>query len=328
VARRNRYYSGPPGDNFDGTRFFLKGHGGTTTQDYIKWNFTASPARWPWRVRNRTFPPPPERAAAGELFCTWIGHSTALIQVAGLNILTDPFFSRRASPFQWAGPRRVRPPALPLDQLPPIDLVVVSHNHYDHMDLPSLKKVMARWKPRLVTPLGNAAILSKALPHGSMTELDWWEASDVLSSEIMCTPAYHWSKRTLHDTNHALWGGFAIRTRADLVYFAGDTGYDDGRLFQEIRQRLGSPRLALLPIGAYEPRWFMKHEHMNPDEAVRAHLDLQSSLSIGIHHATIRLTDEAIDAPARAHAEAMRQHGVPEGSFIVPDAGECISIPA
>ncbi len=327
MARRNRYYSGPKSSNFDGERFILEGHSGARTLEYLKWNVTSSPKRWPRSIRNGAYPPPPERVTGQELLCTWIGHATVLIQVAGMNIITDPFFSKRASPVQWIGPRRVRPPGIALANLPQIDLVLLSHNHYDHMDLQALRQIASRWSPRIVTPLGNGAIIRNSGSKSDITEIDWWQSLEVSQLTITATPAFHWSKRNFHDRNHALWGAFAIATNAGLIYFGADTGYGDGSTFRDIRQRFGRPRLSLLPIGAYEPRWFMKQEHMNPDDAARAHLDLASATSIAIHHSTVRLTDEAFDAPAKAHVRALQDHGIPREQFRLIDAGETLSVP-
>ena len=250
-------------------------------------------------MENPPQPAPPD--AVDDLRVTYIGHATALIQVAGLNLLTDPFFSWRASPVQWAGPKRVRAPGLALEDLPRIDAVLVSHNHYDHMDLPSLRRLFDRHRPRIVTPLGNGAIVARTRRPLDVTEGDWGDRV-ALGDGVAATfaPALHWSKRGLHDRNMALWSAFVIETPAGTVYFAGDTGYGSGAHFRDIRREFGPVRLALLPIGAYEPRWFMHPQHMNPEEAVKAHLDLAAGLSIGVHHATVQLTDEAIDEPAAA----------------------------
>ena len=327
MARRNRYYSGPVSGNFDGTRFFIEGHSGARTREVIKWNLTSSPKRWPRRLNNGKYPLPPQRVTGSDILCTWVGQATALIQVQGLNIITDPFFSKRASPLRWVGPQRVRPPGIALADLPPIDIVLVSHNHYDHMDLPALRHIAKRWAPRIVTPLGNAAIIRRCRAKSDITELDWWQTVTVSGFNITATPTFHWSKRGLRDRNHALWSAFGIETGAGFIYFGADTGYGDGSTFRDIRQRFGTPRLSLLPIGAYEPRWFMKQEHMNPDDAVRAHLDLESATSIAIHHSTVRLTDEAIDAPTQAHREALQRHDVPTDRFRLIEAGETLSVP-
>jgi L-ascorbate metabolism protein UlaG (beta-lactamase superfamily) len=264
---------------------------------------------------------------ASGLHVTYIGQSTVLIQVAGLNILTDPFFSTRASPVHWAGPKRVRSPGLALGELPPIDVVLVSHNHYDHMDLPTLRRLFDGHAPRFLTPLGNAAILKRTRRPLDVVEGDWGDRV-VLGDELAVTfaPAPHWSKRGFHYRNMALWCAFVIETPVGIVYFAGDTGYGTGAHFRDVRRDFGPVQLALLPIGAYEPRWFMHPQHMNPEEAARAHLDLAAELSIGVHHATVQLTDEAIDEPALALARALALCGVEPQRFLVLDPGAGLRI--
>ena len=233
------------------------------------------------------------------LKATWIGHSTVLVQTAGLNILTDPFLSERASPVAFAGPRRVRPPALTAEALPPIDIILLSHNHFDHMDLPALRAIAGHHAPHVVTPRGNAPWIRKASPSFRIDELHWGEALTSGAARIHLTPALHWSKRSLFGSNTALWGAFVVETPGGMIYFAGDTGYGTGSTFADVREKFGPPRLSLLPIGAYEPRWFMHPQHMNPEEAVKAHAQLESRTSLAIHHGTIQLTDEAIDAPVK-----------------------------
>jgi L-ascorbate metabolism protein UlaG (beta-lactamase superfamily) len=220
------------------------------------------------------------------------------------------------------GPRRVRAPAIALENLPKIDVVLLSHNHYDHMDLPSLRQISDRWNPSIVTGIGNGAYLA-AKGVRNVIELDWWERTEPLPGlSVVYVPAQHWSRRRIWDTNRMLWGGHVVEAGGVRTYFAGDTGYP--AQFAEIARRHGSPDIALLPIGAYERRWFMAPQHMNPVEAVRAHLDLGAKLSIAIHFATFPLTDEAIDALAEALAAARQQHGVAETSFRVPTFGETI----
>jgi L-ascorbate metabolism protein UlaG (beta-lactamase superfamily) len=325
--RPNRYYQGPPSDHYDGNRFFMPGHRmANGLRELIKWQRAGTRQAWPRERDNAPQPAPPETVGAG-LQVTYIGHASALIQVGGLNILTDPFFSRRASPVQWAGPKRVRPPGLALDQLPPIHAVLVSHNHYDHMDLPSIRNLFDRHRPRVLAPLGNAAILARSRRQLDVTEGDWGDRVD-LGDGVAATfaPAQHWSKRGFHDRNMALWSAFVLETPAGFVYFAGDTGYGTGAHFRDVRRDFGPVRLALLPIGAYEPRWFMHPQHMNPEEAVKAHIDLDSDLSIGIHHSTVQLTDEAIDEPAAALARALGEHDVEPQRFRVLDPGAGLRI--
>ncbi len=308
-------------------RFHIKGHRGEAGFFAVmKWQFGGGKAKWPRRVENATHAPPPIHVYGDKLKVTWIGHSTVLLQTAGLNILTDPFLANRASPLTMAGPRRVRQPALQPDRMPPIDIVLISHNHYDHLDRVGLKALLKDHSPAFFTPLGNRRHLRSLQLGLEINELDWRQRHDIGDVSITAMPALHWSKRTFDDTNRSLWGAFAIETPGGVIYFAGDTGYGDGATFREINERFGSPRLSLLPIGAYEPRWFMKAQHMNPEDAVLAHKDLGSQTSIAIHHGTIQLTNEAIDQPVADLKIARDKHGVVEDAFIAPDAGECIDI--
>ncbi|HEX4048878.1 MAG TPA: MBL fold metallo-hydrolase, partial [Elusimicrobiota bacterium] len=268
---------------------------------------------WPERAENEFSPELPGSLGARELAVTGINHATELVQFQGLNVLTDPVFSDRVGPGGLIGPRRVRPPGLSFDALPPIGVVLVSHNHYDHMDLRTLVRLYRRDRPRFVVPLGNADALEAAGIEGTV-ELDWWgEAPLGDEASAVLVPVQHWSGRGLFDRRRALWGGFYFRRGGASVLFAGDTGY--GAHFSMIRERLGSPDLSILPIGAYEPRWFMKDQHVNPDEAVRAHLDLGSRLSVGMHFGTFHLTDEGIDDPVKALAESRLARGVPDSAF-------------
>ncbi len=322
--RRNRYHSGPASDHFDGERFFVPGHRGARSyRELLKWQFNGKRTPWPDRLENSPHPAPPPRVAGGDLSVTFIGQATCLIQTGGLNILTDPFFSERASPFPWMGPRRVRAPGIALKDLPAIDAVLVSHNHYDHMDLAALAALHDNHRPQILTPLGNGAILARAHRRFDVVEGDWGDAHRLGSNVTAhLAPALHWSKRGPFDRNHALWSAFVLQTPAGIIYFAADTGYGSGEHFREVRARFGPPRLALLPIGAYEPRWFMKPQHMNPADAVVAHEDLGAMASLAIHHSTIQLTDEAIDAPAAALADALSRRGIAPDVFRVLEFGE------
>jgi L-ascorbate metabolism protein UlaG (beta-lactamase superfamily) len=315
----------PASDHCDSKRFFMPGGAPNRTfGDFLRWRFSRTAAPWPRRIVDEA-PPPLPPLGPGEVAATYIGHATLLLRFPGRTVLTDPVFSERASPVGWLGPRRVRAPAIALDDLPSIDVVLLSHNHYDHMDLPSLRRIRDRWNPPIVTGIGNGAYLA-ARGIGNVIELDWWERTEPCPGlAIVYVPAQHWSRRRPWDTNRMLWGGHVVEAGGARAYFAGDTGYP-GR-FAEIARRLGPPDLALLPIGAYEPRWFMAQQHMNPDDAVRAHLDLGAKLSIAIHFGTFPLTDEAIDAPAAALAAALETHRVPASSFRVPAFGETITAP-
>ena len=256
----------------------------------------------------------------GTVAVTWIGHASFLLQLPRFNVLTDPVFANYAGPFGRIGPRRARPPGLPLKHLPPIDLILLSHNHYDHADLSALRWIARKRGAHIVTTLGNKAWLN-ARGVAAVTELDWWQSHVVAADlEITCTPAQHFSARTLWDRNQTLWAGYAIKSKHQAIYFAGDSGWC--RAFELIGERLGPFDLSLIPIGAYEPRWFMKTVHMNPDEAAQAHLAVRSRLSIGMHFGCFQLTNEAIDAPVIALHEARVTHGIDPAAFTTLEVGE------
>jgi L-ascorbate metabolism protein UlaG (beta-lactamase superfamily) len=274
-------------------------------------------AQWPHRLEVQVSQPPPLDGAAAAI--TFIGHATFLIQTQACNVLTDPMYSQRAGPLGVFGPQRVRQPAVRFEDLPPISMVLLSHNHYDHCDLPTLAKLAKRFDPIVVTPVGNGPLVRSAGIR-RIEELDWWQEARSSVLPITLTPAQHFSARTPFDRNRALWGGFTLAAGDARIYFAGDTAYTSA--FHDIRQRLGPIDLALLPIGAYEPRWFMQSVHMNPLEAVRAHLDLEAPESIGMHFGTFQLTSESIDEPVRALAEACRAKSVPSSRFRALGFGE------
>ncbi len=248
---------------------------------------------------------------------TWIGQSSFLIQVDGMNILTDPVFSDRASPFSFIGPKRVAPPGIPFEALPPIQAVVISHNHYDHLDAPTIR--MLGNAPRYIVPLGLAAWFS-GQGITNVTELDWWQEARMGRSVITAVPAQHFSARTLFDRNKTLWAGWIIRADAGTVYFAGCTGYMPE--FKKIGKRFGPMIVSLLPIGGYSPRWFMRPVHMDPPEAVQAHRDLGSGVSIAMHWGTFRLTDEPMAEPPLYLEKSLKEAGVGKEEFIVMKFGE------
>ncbi|WP_338845002.1 MBL fold metallo-hydrolase [Massilia sp. W12] len=272
---------------------------------------------------------------------TWIGHITVLLQCAGWNILTDPVFAQRCSPFQWLGPARRQPPALQIDQLPPLDLILLSHNHYDHMDEASLRRLMTRHSapPLIVCPLGHRAWFAKrGIFH--VHELDWWDSLCLPQQqarqalEIVLTPAQHWSSRTPFDAMQALWGGFALFCQDAHLFFAGDTGYSPD--FADIRQRFAARQsarpdggfdLALLPIGAYEPRWFMQSQHVNPAESVRIFQDLACRQALAVHWGTFQLTDEPLDQPPRDLAQALAAAGIAQERFAAVANGATLRWP-
>jgi L-ascorbate metabolism protein UlaG (beta-lactamase superfamily) len=309
-------------DHFDGRRFFNPT--GPATQP-----FTAVPrmllerrTKWPAWIDERPKQPLPRGDASAVL--TFIGHATFLIQTAAGNILTDPMYSDRAGPWNLVGPRRVRPPAVSFDDLPPIAIILLSHNHYDHCDLRTIGMLARRFDPIVITPLGNAPLVRSAGIQ-RVEELDWWQEAATAAWPITLTPAHHFSARGPHDRNRALWGGFVIVAGGRRIYFAGDTAY--APFFSDVRQRLGPIDLALLPIGAYEPRWFMRSVHMNPAEAVQAHLDLESPETLGMHFGTFQMTSEGIDEPLRALEQTRALRNIPESRFRVIGFGESVLVP-
>ncbi|MES2212538.1 MAG: MBL fold metallo-hydrolase [Pseudomonadota bacterium] len=261
---------------------------------------------------------------------TWLGHATALVQHDRLSILTDPMFSKRASPSQCFGPRRYQLAALPISQLPHIDVVVISHNHYDHLDETSVCRLNKQpgGPPLFLVPLGlKPWMATKGITH--VVELDWWQSHTVSGVQFFCTPAQHWSARSLWDAMRTLWCSWSILGPNCSWYFAGDTGYSnhfsETRLFFEKALPNGFD-LALLPIGAYAPRLFMQHNHMNPDDAVQAHRDLQAQRSLGIHWGCFKLTDEPLDEPPLRLSEARQKHGLAEDDFFVLPIGATYTI--
>jgi N-acyl-phosphatidylethanolamine-hydrolysing phospholipase D len=252
---------------------------------------------------------------------TWIGHATVLVQYKGINVLTDPMFAERASPFSFMGPKRSAPPSLRIEQLPAIDLVLISHNHYDHLDAHAVKTVGDRttW----VVPLGYKQWFAD-LGVSRVAEFDWWDKRDIAGTTVTATPSQHWTGRGLHDRYQALWASWAVQVGGFKFWFGGDTGYND-RIFSEIGVRCGPFDLALIPIGGYAPRWFMKNMHVNPEEAVSIHNDIRAKYSLGIHWGTFPLTAEPIDEPPqrlRAAAESLK-----DSVFVTYPLGATETIP-
>jgi len=304
-------------DHFDGKRFFNPTGLPLQPLSAVPRMLLSRRERWPRRIADPPQPLPSRGDAAAAV--TFVGHSTFLIQTPAGNILTDPVFSDRAGPWGLVGPRRVRRPAISLDLLPRVSMILLSHNHYDHCDLRTLGALARRFDPFLVTPLGNGPLLRSAGVK-RIEELDWWQQTTAMSSSVTLTPAHHFSARGPFDRNRALWGGFVISLGARRIYFAGDTAY--ARFFGDVGERLGPIDLALLPIGAYEPRWFMKSVHMNPEEAIRAHQELGARLSIAMHFGTFQLTTEGIDDPIRALEQARASQQLSESAFRILAFGE------
>lgn len=323
----NGYYRGPASDHFDGRQFDnpwapMPGRFG----DFLKWRLTADRGPWPESVPV-TPTVPPERVIGDELRVTYVGHATVLLQTGGLNILTDPVWSDRASPLSFAGPRRVAAPGVRFEDLPPIDLILVSHNHYDHLDLPTLKRLRQAFDPLVLTPLGNDAIILDAVPDMRVRTLDWGqEMSMAEGARIALEPMQHWSARGLFDRMEALWGAFVIETRGGNVYFLGDGGYARN-LSEDVKAKYGPPRLSILPVGAYEPRWFMAYAHMTPGEAVDTFVDLGAEAAMGTQHEVFAMADEAYAAPRRDLERALVDRGIDPSHFLLPRVGEWFTMP-
>lgn len=354
-----KYYDGPVSDHYDGERFFNPGAPtpARPASRMLRFFTGAGQAKWPERVgvipvyapANATRCQPyggvifesrrrcVEQVDPRLMVATWIGHATVLVQAGGLNILTDPIFAERASPVGFVGPKRVRAPGIPLAALPKIDLIVISHNHYDHMDIESLRTLWYRDKPMIVTSLGNDTILrrsgieSVAGDWGSHHQFGDWSDPPCLGPNG-CDPPFprgtvtvernqHWSSRYGTDRYRALWSSFRIETPAGAIHHAGDTGLGDGSWAVEAARR-GPIRLAILPIGAYEPRDVMKENHVNPAEAVRIFDALKPAMALGVHWGTFQLTFESIDAPPK---ELARVRG--SRRFVATEVGRSIVVP-
>jgi L-ascorbate metabolism protein UlaG (beta-lactamase superfamily) len=327
----NRYYEGPASDHFNGAHFFNPdGEEPNNFFELMRWQFGGGRAAWPANWPS-PFPAavPEARVAGDRLVVTLVGHAAVLIQTAGLNILTDPVWSDRASPFTFAGPKRVNPPGIRLADLPKIDLVLVTHNHYDHLDLATLKVLAERDQCRIVTPLGNDRIIAPTVDKALITTMDWGGVLAVAEGVTLhCEPCHHWSARGLGDRRMALWSAFLVETPGGKIYHIGDTGFHRGINYREIREKHGAIRLANLPFGAYEPRWFMRPQHQNPDEAVQGMAASGATYVAGHHWGTFRLTNEAIDEPLAALAAALDAAGIARERFRALRPGEVFEVPA
>ena len=324
------YYEGPPSDHFDGSRFFnpvdraaARGPQPAPTRFMSRMISGEGRAEWPERVPV-TPTIPPARVEGQRLLVTWIGHASTLVQTQGLNILADPTWSDRASLFSFAGPKRVRAPGVRFEDLPKIDLVLVSHNHYDHMDLPTLKRLWQRDRPLIVTSLGNDTILGRAGIEAKA--LDWKGEIGLGAAKVIVEPVHHWGSRWGSDRNRALWSGFTVRLPGGNIFFAGDTGWGGGHWAGDAA-RSGPFRLAILPIGAYEPREVMAKSHLNPEESVAAFERLGAARALGMHWGTFQLTFEAIDDPPRRLAAAVKARGIAADRFFVTEVGRTVEVP-
>lgn len=314
----------PISDHFDGKRFFNP-YGISNEKSFgalLKWQMTSEKKEWPEFVDD-VVPTKPSAPKQNQYKVTFINHATTLIQIGPYNILTDPVYSERASPVGFAGPKRARSPGVKFEDLPKIDWIIVSHNHYDHLDIDTLEAIDRRDQPKILVPLGDKKILDKRSIK-NVQEVDWKQTVKDGELELTFDYAIHWSSRGLFDRYHSLWGSYILKYQGSKIFFAGDTAY--AQHFKEIADRHGPFDLALLPIGAYEPRWFMKEAHMNPEDAVMAYFDLNAENAIGIHFGTFQLTDEGIDDPVndleKAILKVLSTKHVHRLNFVAPKNGQ------
>jgi L-ascorbate metabolism protein UlaG (beta-lactamase superfamily) len=314
-------YKGPVSDHFDGKRFFTPG--GKPAQGLrgvLQWMIKRKQGAWKKQHGLPSGNKPLPRLNDG-IHITFVNHSTFLIQADGLNILTDPVWSERTSPFQWAGPRRMRPPGIRFEDLPDIDVVLLSHNHYDHLDIDTIKSLFRKSKPRIITPLGVKSYLDKNEIH-SATDLDWWQESALNNPvSVQCVPAQHFSGRGTYDRDATLWCGYVIKRPGGNIHFVGDTGYHPS-MFKEIGTRCAPIEIALVPIGAYKPEWFMSPIHCSPEESVKIHQEIGSKRSIATHFGTFPLADDGQHEPEEALLKALELQGVLPEKFIIMKEGE------
>jgi L-ascorbate metabolism protein UlaG (beta-lactamase superfamily) len=293
--------------------------------DALRWGFTRTPGRWDDWVEADPGPPPPERVYGSTLRITYINHATVLIQTQGVNILTDPVWSYRVGPLSWVGIRRHRPPGIRYEELPPIDAILISHSHYDHMDLPTLRQLAKDHHATAIVGLGDR---DRLIDTGiqDVREMDWWQTETLIEGiQVTAVPARHWTKRSLCDLNGTLWNGYVIHGTFGAVYFAGDTGY--GRHIQQIHEHFPNVRAALLPIGAYLPAWFMGPVHLSPDEAVSVHEELGAATTIPIHFGTFEQGDDGQFQPIDALRHAMSEHNPVSFGVTILEFGEGRDIP-
>jgi L-ascorbate metabolism protein UlaG (beta-lactamase superfamily) len=328
----SRYYTGPVSDHFDGERFFDP-HGAPpkSRRELLRWladrHWRGTKAKWPAFAPSPHVDRPPKRVEGAAWRLSFVGHASWLVQTAGLNMLIDPVWSKRASPFRHLGPKRVNDPGIAFADLPPIDIALVSHGHYDHLDVATLSRLAAAHRARVIAPLGNDTIMRN---HDSAirAEAHDWDDRVELGAGVAVTlvPTRHWSARSWSDRNMSLWASFVIEAPGGRIYVVCDSGYGDGAYFRRARERHGPLRLAILPIGAYEPRWFMRDQHMNPAEAVQALIDCGAEMALAHHFGTFQLTDEAIDAPVVALSGALQSADISPKRFLALRPGQVFEL--
>jgi L-ascorbate metabolism protein UlaG (beta-lactamase superfamily) len=312
-------YKGPVSDHFNGKKFLNPGNVKQPGfSDMLKWVRHREPGAWK-EISEAVPSDPPDRVEGDRIVTTFVNHSTFLIQTMGKNILTDPVWSERASPVPFAGPRRMRPPGIRFEDLPEIDIILLTHNHYDHLDIKTLTRLVDKYHPKIYCPLGVGLYLERK-GIGNVKEMDWWDSSEIDAGiSVICTPAQHFSGRGMFDRDRTLWCGFALVTRKGSIYYSGDTGY--GNFFGEIAEKISPIRLAFLPIGAYKPEWFMAPIHTSPSDALKIYHEIGSPKSIAMHFGTFPLADDGMEE-AVAELEKLKSGGSEmENWFIALEEG-------
>jgi L-ascorbate metabolism protein UlaG (beta-lactamase superfamily) len=330
AQKQNHYYSGPVTDHFDGTFFYNKKDKSTTRiSDLLKWKLLEKRAVWPENYTSiYSIVSPKPSLPQDETTVTMVGHATLLIQMGGLNILTDPVYSEHTSPIQHIGPKRHNPPGIPFEALPKIDVILVTHNHYDHLDLQTLDELVTRDYPKIYTPLGNDTIIQAHIKTADIQIGDWGDEFKYNNElKISFEPCQHWSARGIGDQRMALWAAFVLESSNHKVYHVGDTGFGMGNNYREVAKKYGGFDLAILPIGAYEPRWFMKPSHQNPREAVTGLQLCKARYGLGHHWGTFQLANEEVDAPKRALTEALKKQLLSQDRFIAMRPGQVWKLP-
>ena len=326
-TRDNPYYQGPKSDHFDGQRFFApEPIDKKNWLSVIKWRLTADRQQWPEWVKIET-DMPPARVEGATLRASFVNHATVLLQTRGMNILTDPIWSQRCSPFSFIGPKRVNAPGIAWGNLPKIDVVLISHAHYDHLDLPTVKDLIARDDPLFIVPLGVDTIIRKAAPHARVKALDWGQSTTSGEMIVHAEPTQHWSARTPFDNSQSLWASYVIDFGVDKFYFSGDTGYGSGKIFKDIGKKYGPIRFAMIDIGAYLPRWFMKQSHIAPFEAVKIYRDIGAEYAIPMHFGTFQLSDEGHDQPVRDLNAVLDKVNISQEKFKALQPGQFWVVP-
>ncbi len=330
MGRAGKTYTGPVSDHFDGERFFdPDGAPPKSLRSVLRWQFgrDRQRQRWPEWAPSPYTATPPARVEADKVRLSFVGHASWLIQTAGLNLLVDPVWSMRASPVSFAGPKRHNDPGIAFEALPKIDTVLVSHGHYDHLDVATLSKLAAKFSPRVITPLGNDLTMREADDKIRAEAFDWHQRVELGGGvAVTLVPTRHWSARGMFDRNRSLWASFVLETAVGKLYIVCDSGYGEGKHFRRVAEAFGPFRLAILPIGAYEPRWFMRDQHMNPSDAVQALADCGAAQALAHHHGTFQLTDEAIAAPVEALHAALDEAKIPRERFIALKPGQVFEI--